>query len=485
MYKNKYKIIVLASLLFALFSCEDEETIDTKPVAAFSVNASEIIQGNAVIFTDLSFDENGSISAWNWDFGDGETSTEQSPIHTYSTTGEFEVELMVTDNSGFTNVNEFSKNILVSEPSTATTDVNIVWTYAVPYKTIQSSVAVSDDGTVYFGTDGKSSDLSRGDYNIFAIKNGSLIWGYLSDEVVRSSPSIASDGTVYIGDYNGDLFAFSPGGDQVWTETYKRFKYASPAIGPDETIYIGGGDKDTKFRAINHGDGSLKWEFEAANKIRSTPAIDSEGNIYFSDYTTLYALNPDGTEKWRTEYGTYTSCGTVLIESTKTIYVSDRDYHLIAFNMEDGSIKWKNDYSAIDKTELGGPAVASDGTIYLGGEDKKMIAYNSEDGSVKWEFETTGKIKAVPAIDNEGNLYFGDEAGYFYVLDPEGNRKWKPTELDGAINTSAAIAKDGTIYILTTNSDNTGTLYALKTKAIGIAASGWPMFSKNIYHTGR
>jgi hypothetical protein len=33
-----------------------------------------------VAFKDLS---SGQITAWKWDFGDGETATEQNPIHQY------------------------------------------------------------------------------------------------------------------------------------------------------------------------------------------------------------------------------------------------------------------------------------------------------------------------------------------------------------------------------------------------------------------
>jgi PKD repeat protein len=47
-----------------------------------------------------SFDSDGSIEAYAWDFGDGGTSTAADPIHTYQTAGEFNVELTVTDNDG-------------------------------------------------------------------------------------------------------------------------------------------------------------------------------------------------------------------------------------------------------------------------------------------------------------------------------------------------------------------------------------------------
>ncbi len=53
-------------------------------------------------FTDQSYDENGTVVAWIWDFGDGATSTEQNPTHTYAFEGTYTASLTVTDNEGCT-----------------------------------------------------------------------------------------------------------------------------------------------------------------------------------------------------------------------------------------------------------------------------------------------------------------------------------------------------------------------------------------------
>jgi PKD repeat protein len=67
------------------------------PVAAFTVNATTGKTPLAVSFTDTS---SGSPSGWNWTFGDGATSTEQNPVHVYTTTGQFTVTLQVTNPDG-------------------------------------------------------------------------------------------------------------------------------------------------------------------------------------------------------------------------------------------------------------------------------------------------------------------------------------------------------------------------------------------------
>ena len=47
-----------------------------------------------VYFYDLSYSEIG-ITSWMWDFGDGTTSSEQNPIHTYSEAGQYVVTLTI------------------------------------------------------------------------------------------------------------------------------------------------------------------------------------------------------------------------------------------------------------------------------------------------------------------------------------------------------------------------------------------------------
>ncbi|MCG8461383.1 MAG: PKD domain-containing protein, partial [Holophagales bacterium] len=53
-------------------------------------------------FTDTSFDLDGSVVAWSWDFGDGTSSTEQHPVHLFTTADTYHVRLTVTDDAGDT-----------------------------------------------------------------------------------------------------------------------------------------------------------------------------------------------------------------------------------------------------------------------------------------------------------------------------------------------------------------------------------------------
>ena len=50
-----------------------------------------------VAFKDLSV---GEIKSWHWDFGDGETSTEQNPIHVYKNSDHYVVVLNIDGPAG-------------------------------------------------------------------------------------------------------------------------------------------------------------------------------------------------------------------------------------------------------------------------------------------------------------------------------------------------------------------------------------------------
>ena len=63
------------------------------PIVDFSTNVTSGIVPLTVQFTDLS----QNAESRNWDFGDGTNSTEQDPQHTYSSTGNFTVNLTITN----------------------------------------------------------------------------------------------------------------------------------------------------------------------------------------------------------------------------------------------------------------------------------------------------------------------------------------------------------------------------------------------------
>ncbi len=71
------------------------------PVADFSAVPNFGVIPLAVNFTDLS---TGTPTSWAWDFGDGNTSNDQNPMHTYGSAGIYTVNLTVSNSFGTSSI---------------------------------------------------------------------------------------------------------------------------------------------------------------------------------------------------------------------------------------------------------------------------------------------------------------------------------------------------------------------------------------------
>lgn len=87
------------------------ETGNKKPVAVANFEKAAWQSEEVEFDASESFDPDGSIESYHWDFGDGHTSNEIIAAHSYDTAGEYKVTLTVTDNEEETGTE--SKSILV------------------------------------------------------------------------------------------------------------------------------------------------------------------------------------------------------------------------------------------------------------------------------------------------------------------------------------------------------------------------------------
>ena len=110
-----------------------------------------------VIFrSDKSWDADGMITNVHWDFGDGATSTDFNPTHTYSAVGTYQVTLTVTDNDGLTDseslpitvINEVSNGVAPTAAISVSTQKGAV-PLAVSFDATGSDAAAGADIVSY------------------------------------------------------------------------------------------------------------------------------------------------------------------------------------------------------------------------------------------------------------------------------------------------------------------------------------------------
>lgn len=172
---------------------------NSAPTAEFS----SLVTGLSVAFTDASTDSDGTIAAWDWDYGDGTThGTTQNPVHAYATAGAKTVTLTVTDNLGSTNA--------ISHTATP------VRTQPVP--TLLTSGASTTDGA----TIATASITPVANRPIYAVIAG-------SKATTLTTPTATGNGLTWVAVTGGNVTAVS--GGNARRLTWFRAAGAAPTAG--------------------------------------------------------------------------------------------------------------------------------------------------------------------------------------------------------------------------------------------------------------
>jgi len=244
---------------------------------------------------------------------------------------------------------------------------------------------------------------------------------------------------------------------ELWNYKFDDWVDTDPSIGEDGTIYVGGSYQELNdyLYAINP-DGTLKWRYKADDSLwHMCPSIDEDGTIYFGAWDGyLHAVNPDGTRKWRFKTNDNIVSDPIIGEDGTiyfgTMWGTGGGGEIYAVN-PDGSEKWCYKTGGHIVSD---PAIGDDGTIYIGSDDKFLYAMNPN-GTVKWRFKTGDWVGAPPSIAEDGTIYISSYDDYLYALYPNGTLRWKTEKGYGSDN-NPSIGSDGTIYV-----NRIGKLYAI------------------------
>jgi outer membrane protein assembly factor BamB len=230
---------------------------------------------------------------------------------------------------------------------------------------------------------------------------------------------------------------------------------------------------------VLHG---VRWKFQSAGVISSSPAVDA-GTVYFgsSDHY-VYALDAaSGAVRWKFKTGGRVTSSPAV--AAGTVFVGSFDGNLYALEAKSGTLRWKfatagerrfsgrHLHGAEPAAEvmpdpfdafLSSPAVEQ-GRVYFGSGDGNVYALQARSGALVWKFATGNVVHASPAVA-QGTVYVGSWDSYFYALDASSGRlRWRfKTGEDPQINNqvgiqSSALVAGGVVYFGCRDSN----LYAL------------------------
>jgi outer membrane protein assembly factor BamB len=310
--------------------------------------------------------------------------------------------------------------------------VALQWTFPTE-GAVRSTPAVSGDRLVFGSSDG----------HVYCVgTDGKERWRFRTDGPVSSSPALHG-GSVFVISRTNTLYALQlTNGTLQWKHHFGTplpyvwgFDYyvGSPTIA-NGIIYVG--SADGHLYAVNSRDGSERWNIDVGTPIRSTPAVDRDA-VYFGDCAgKVYAVNAsNGAERWR-----FASIGDTLnnenfgfdrkaIISSPTLsdgmlFIGGRDGYLYALNTNNGSLRWRVDYSV---SWVISTAAVHKGLLVTGTSDGRFVhALNIQDGKERWRFMTQATVWASPSIAGNDAVAIPSNDGYVYALElMTGKELWR------------------------------------------------------------
>jgi len=291
---------------------------------------------------------------------------------------------------------------------------------------------VGIDGNVHVVTD---------DGNLFEIDtSGNVVSTYPSYFVnpYGSGVSLGRDRSRYYGTHDGFL-AIGPDNTEIWQHSAGASAYYSPVIGLyDEIFFIEEHDYSPRCALVTHcfflrkldTAGNLVWSFEQplTEYIGGgvSPSLGADGTLYFGFNSTFYAINPDGSEKWRFDAGDYIF-GSPAIGGDGSVYFTadGRLFAVGASNVAYANSPWprgegrdnRNTARAVNQHPRGLiDTPSSDITIGVGQSlsfSATILDEYPEDAEILWDFDGQATNSTV---EDPGEITFSSIGTYTVSL---------------------------------------------------------------------
>jgi outer membrane protein assembly factor BamB len=241
------------------------------------------------------------------------------------------------------------------------------WSSPTEEDGFRSAPLIGFDGTVFMA--GPSGHPSSQIY-AFDADEGTRKWTFQCGGTNDASPVLTLDGDLVIPVESGPLYALTANGEQRWSIPFSGGTGASPVTGPDGTVFLAA--FDGRLYAIDPTTGASQ-SIRVADEIDSL-AIDAEGTLYVGTQNQIIAItysagwHPDW-RKWVFSISNpQKSVSGIVIDAEGTIYANAEI--LYALN-PDGTLKWRADSITIP---INIPAIAADGTLYVQDENGTLYA---------------------------------------------------------------------------------------------------------------
>ncbi|MFE3845736.1 PKD domain-containing protein, partial [Thermoplasmatota archaeon] len=268
---------------------EEPPTENENPVAHASASDTNAFIGESINFDGSnSYDNDGNITSYSWNFGDGSSASGKTASHSYSSNGTYNVILTVTDNNGSSDSDSIT--IVVSKannpPSKPTINGPAIGFNDTSYGFTASSSDADGDNIQYIFNWGDGETTTTG-----FIANGTSAhqthsWASYGEFKISvkaydgATESGASTHTIIISellpiDENDTGYLIDEDGDGIYDSYYnKNSGRKTTIVQYNNTTYIFDIDGDDKWDLIYDTKTGLKTEFYEYIEPKLTPGFE-------------------------------------------------------------------------------------------------------------------------------------------------------------------------------------------------------------------
>jgi len=213
-----------------------------------------------------SYDLNGYIVNYTWDFDDGSIGNGEVVTHTYTEVGDYEVTLTVEDNETLSNT--ASKLVRVAPPLVSP------YIAVVPHSTVNPDLTPGMSYTVSIYTDYDGTDITM--YEFALSYNPNVLHGginytdtWTGDNITRvfnvtGTPVVPDSQVIYV---DGTLMTVETAGSDAWTgdNVTRMFNLTGRIVVPDSDVVYVNGTLMTRYT-----EGNTSWTGDGATTTFNT-----------------------------------------------------------------------------------------------------------------------------------------------------------------------------------------------------------------------
>ncbi|HSC53812.1 MAG TPA: PKD domain-containing protein [Phnomibacter sp.] len=420
-YSSRWRFLIVVAIT-AFFSCTKKETITItlqEPSAKFSIAVTDVFGGIQTAGTTTVIDSNfyfqnqsdsGGAITYSWNFGDGVTSTDKNPKHSYQKRGNYAVTLTVSNNNKVFDTLQKMVSVVLGQKHISLGDNSSIIPVAIEETSTNEFVLLADLGY--------SSGYHL--YQLDSLLNPKSFKSFpgsyrLNSMTATNDGNYIFTGSTQANNKGNEIIKMRADGTQIWAKALSSDDSYSYAIQtPDGGFAVVGaitGSKNFTTIVKTDNNGNLQWKktLNQEGMINSRNAIVEQdgivvtgiksGNCSQCDSICILKLDNAGNTTWKnTVFGgmnNYTWWDTRITKLTNGNYAVINGYTrgIFFFSTLGDFLDRK-----LAAYQTAGLANASDGNIIvLQTEFANGIRINitklKPDGSQEWRVYPEGRQK--------------------------------------------------------------------------------------------